>query len=44
MLRGVVGCTAAVIDLPWWSSWLGLYLVLADTSLAFAVWTDRLTE
>ena len=44
VLRGVVGYTAAVIDLPWWSSWLGLYLVLADTGLALAVWADRPTR
>ena len=43
VLRGVVGYTAAVIDLPWWS-WLGLYLVLAGTSLAFAVWAGGLTR
>jgi hypothetical protein len=43
VLRGALGRAGAVIDLPWWS-WMALYLVLAGTSLAFALWPGKLAK
>ena len=41
-LRDALERAGSIADLPWWL-WLALYLLLAGASLAFAVWTTRLS-
>jgi hypothetical protein len=41
VLRGALERAGAVADLPWWL-WLGLLVLLAAASLAFAIWPGRL--
>jgi hypothetical protein len=36
-LRGLLDRAGSIADLPWWL-WTGLYVLLAGTSLAFALW------
>jgi hypothetical protein len=42
VLRGTLERVGATADLPW-VLWVGLYVVLAGTSLACVLWPDRLT-
>ncbi len=43
VLRGALGRFGALIDLPWWT-WAALFLVLAGTSLALAVWPGKFAK
>lgn len=41
VLRGTLERAGSTVDLPWWL-WVGLYVLLAGVSLAFALWPARL--
>ncbi len=41
VFRGTLERVGSIADLPW-SLWVGLYVVLAGMSLAFAIWPQRL--